>query len=64
MSPEDIDNRLVFYTILRRRFAAASSAWRRVHAMAVVWEENAQNPTDDVLSWLPGLEYQHVANEQ
>jgi hypothetical protein len=62
--PHEVDNRLLMYEFLQRKFRAASSSWRRV-----VWGCDALidtfcDPTVDHLESLPGIDLMHVAPEQ
>lgn len=61
---EDVDNRLVIYEWLKEKFRKASNAWHRITMAADTLIENVCDPTVDYLSFHPGFEYFHVANEQ
>ena len=60
----DLDNRILMYEYLKRKFASASCNWRRVYYAADLLIENFCDPTLDHLSSLPGIELFHVAPEQ
>lgn len=60
---DEIDNRVLMYEFLVRKFRSASSAWRRVYWAADILIDNVCDPTEDCLAYHPGIEIQHVSPE-
>jgi len=61
---EDIDDRIILYELLQRKFQQASCCWRRVYYAAEVLIETCTDPTKSYLDWAPGIEQLHVMPEQ
>ncbi len=59
-----IDNRVLMFEYLKQKFAPAGARWRRVYHGASVCIDNACDPTERTLEFLPGIDIKHVANEQ
>jgi hypothetical protein len=63
-SEEDVDDRIVMYAFLKRKFRLASCAWRRVYFAADLLIDNVCDPTEDCLAFYPGFNLNHVEPEQ
>ena len=61
---EELDNRILLYEWLSRKFKACSCNWRRVYWAADILLGCATDPTERCLEWAPGIEQLHVAPEQ
>lgn len=62
--PEDkVDNRIVCYEFLLRKFRPASG-WRQVYWAATILVEQVCDEHKDYLDYHPSFVQQHVANEQ
>lgn len=59
-----VDNRILMYEFLKKKFATASCNWRRVLWGADMLIENVCDPMEDHLAFFPGFELFHVAPEQ
>lgn len=59
-----IDNRVLMFEFLRKKFAKCNTSWRRVHLAADCLIKFACDPTEDHLAFYPGFELFHVAPEQ
>lgn len=60
----DIDNRILMYEFLNRKFKSCSSRFMRVYLAASCLIPEVTDPTEDHLAFYPGFELFHVANEQ
>lgn len=62
LRPERVDNRILMYEFLKRKFAPASCNWRRVYYAADALLP-FMDPTEDHLEFHPGIDMFHVAPE-
>lgn len=60
---DEVDNRVLMYEFLVRKFQAASTSWRRVFWAADILIDNCCDPTEDCLAYYPGIEIKHVSPE-
>ena len=61
---KNVDERIVMYEFLQRKFAHVSCGnWYRVYLAADLLIEQACDPTEDHLAFYPGMECFHVAPE-
>lgn len=60
----DVDNRLIIYEFIKRKYKAADNKWGRVIMAADVLIDNCCDPTEDHLAFYPAFEIFHVAPEQ
>lgn len=61
--PENVDNRILMFEYLQRKFAASSSGWRRVYWAADILLDTCTDTYDHCLAWRPDAVLLHVANE-
>lgn len=59
----EVDNRILMYEFLVRKFRQASCDWRRVYWAADILIDNVCDPTESHLAFYPGYDLQHVAAE-
>jgi hypothetical protein len=64
LSESEIDNRLIVYEFLKRRYKIADNKWGRVLTAAEVLIDNCCDPTERHLAFYPAFEMFHVAPEQ
>ena len=64
VSESDVDNRLVVYEYIKRKYKAADNRWGRVVMAAEVLIDNCCDPTESHLAFFPAFEMFHVAPEQ
>lgn len=64
VSERSVDDRLVVYEFLRRKYRACDCNWNRVVMAGDVLIDNVCDPTEDHLAFYPGIELYHVAPEQ
>lgn len=62
--PDDVDNWLLIYEVIKRRYKACDCNWRRVTLGAQILIEQVCDPQKDYLDYSPYLEEKHVENEQ
>lgn len=62
--PEDLDNRLLVYEVIKRRYKQCDCNWRRVVHGADILINDVCDPQKDYLDYSPYLEEFHVAPEQ
>lgn len=60
----DIDNRILMYEFLKRKFTACSTGFMRVYFAASLLIPEVTDPTESHLAFHPGFELFHVAPEQ
>lgn len=61
---EDVDNRLIIFEFIKRKYKRADCNWMRVVLAADLLIDNVCDPTEDHLAFHPSFEQFHVANEQ
>lgn len=61
---EEVDNRIVIYEWLRKKFKAAEGSMGRVVMAADCLITSVCDPMQDILAFHPGFEFYHVAAEQ
>lgn len=61
---KQLDNRLVVYEFLKRKYKKADNRWGRVVMAAEVLIDNVCDPTEGHLAFFPAFEMFHVAPEQ
>lgn len=61
--PTDVDNRIVAFEYLSKKFNMMNS-WQRVVMASSALIESVCDPTERYLAFHPGFEFNHVANEQ
>jgi hypothetical protein len=64
ISEGDVDNRILMYEFLKKKFKKASCNWRRVYYAAEILIENVCDPTESHLAFHPSFETFHVMPEQ
>lgn len=64
ISDEDVNNRLIVYEFLMKRYKKCDTNWGRVIMTASVLLDNACDPTLNYVEFYPGFECFHVAPEQ
>lgn len=62
--PEHVDNRLLVYEVIKRRYKQCDCNWRRVVFGAQILIEDVCDPQESHLAYSPYLEQFHVAPEQ
>lgn len=63
-SLDEVDNRLVIYEFLKRKYMKADCSWGRALMAGEIAIESACDPTLTYLDFLPGIEFHHVSPEQ
>ena len=63
-STNEVDNRLVIYEFLKRKYKKADCSWGRALMAGQIAIESACDPTLTYLDYHPGIEFKHVAPEQ
>lgn len=61
---EDVDNRLVLFEFIKRRYKKADSSWGRVIMAADCLIDNCCDPMQSHLAFYPGFVLFHVVPEQ
>lgn len=61
---KDVDNRLVIYEFIKRKYYEVDCHWYRVVLAADVLIDNCCDPTESHLAFHPGIEQSHVDREQ
>lgn len=64
ISEKEVDDRIIMYELLRRRYKKCDTNWGRVLMTASVLLDNVCDPTLDYVEFYPGFECWHVAPEQ
>lgn len=64
MHPDDVDDRVLMYMYISKKWDQQLGAHNRVMWAAHVLRDTFTDPTEDHLCWADGLIMQHVANEQ
>ena len=64
LSEREVDNRLVIYEFIMRKYKNAGCHWGRVIMAADMLIDNVCDPTESHLEFYPGFECFHVAPEQ
>jgi hypothetical protein len=64
LAEREVDNRLVMYEFLMKKYKRADCHWGRVIMAADVLIDNVCDPTERTLEFYPGFECFHVAPEQ
>jgi hypothetical protein len=59
-----LDNRLVIYEYIKRKYKRADNKWGRVIMAADILIDNCCDPTENHLAFYPAFEMFHVAPEQ
>lgn len=61
---DEVDNRLIIFEFLKRRYQHADAMWRRVVFAADILIDNVCDESLSYLEYHPSFEQIHVANEQ
>jgi len=61
---DEVDNKILMYEYLKRKFKQADCSWRRVVWGGEIVIEAACDPTLDYCDFMPGIVFNHVEPEQ
>jgi hypothetical protein len=64
LSESDVDNRLIVYEYIKRKYKKADNKWQRVVMAADILIDNCCDPTVSHLAFYPAFEMFHVSPEQ